>query len=441
MLLIVNDWILKPVYGNGFTGKLSDFAGLFAFGVFLCAVLPRRRRLVLGLVAVAFAVWKSDLSQPLIDGWNALGLFRVGRTVDFSDLFALAVLPLAGACVARPGRALFRPGWGVVVAGISLVAFAATQYRTVVPYETVYRFEVPIGVLASYVDSIGYPTYYFGARILGQAGPDSLEIRIPSDRCFDRVTARLLLEGDDARSAVRVLHIRHECPAERTDENVLSSILEDSVMARLRDHAGRQSGAPLSIRPDLADPGNTSEWILDGSGSWAVRDGMLVLYEPGIPDGPIRRPAALAILRTEPLRRATVRAEVQSTAPVGVSQRDLQVVVGYQSATRFYYVHLAGVTDAVHNGIFLVADADRRRIDSGTGLPQLTDEAWHDVRVEWDGNAGTIEVYVDGSAGPVLEARDATLKQGRVGFGSFDDTGEFREIRVAGTKVPAVSVP
>lgn len=162
--------------------------------------------------------------------------------------------------------------------------------------------------------------------------------------------------------------------------------------------------------------------------------GALVLEEPGVPAGPIRRPAAVAVLRSDPLRRGSVRAEIRSTAPVGVPQRDLLVVVGYQSPTRFYYVHLAGVTDAVHNGIFLVADADRKRIDSGTGLPQLIDAEWHEVRVQWDGVAGNIDVYVDGSVDPVLEAPDATLGEGRIGFGSFDDTGEFREIRVTGLR-------
>ena len=92
----------------------------------------------------------------------------------------------------------------------------------------------------------------------------------------------------------------------------------------------------------------------------------------------------------------------------------------------------AGITDAVHNGIFLVADADRRRIDAGTAAPQLTDDAWHAVRVDWSAGSGKIEVYVDESTTPVLQASDSTISEGRVGFGSFDDTGEFRKIQVTG---------
>jgi hypothetical protein len=188
----------------------------------------------------------------------------------------------------------------------------------------------------------------------------------------------------------------------------------------------------VSVEPDLTQPLSPSEWAVDGTGSWAVGDGKLTLVEAGIPGGPIRRPAALAILESEMLQKASVRAQIRSAAPVEVSQRDLQVIVGYQSPSRFYYVHLAGLTDGVHNGIFLVADADRRRIDDGQGVPQLRDQEWHDVRVEWDSTAGTIEVFVDGSAAPVLTARDTTITAGRVGFGSFDDTGEFRAIHVTG---------
>lgn len=34
-ILILNDWVLKHTFNNTLTGKLSDFAGLFAFAFFL----------------------------------------------------------------------------------------------------------------------------------------------------------------------------------------------------------------------------------------------------------------------------------------------------------------------------------------------------------------------------------------------------------------------
>ncbi len=45
-LLLVNDFYLKAQFGNWFTGKLSDFAGLIAFALFWSAVFPRHAKLV-----------------------------------------------------------------------------------------------------------------------------------------------------------------------------------------------------------------------------------------------------------------------------------------------------------------------------------------------------------------------------------------------------------
>ena len=39
------------------------------------------------------------------------------------------------------------------------------------------------------------------------------------------------------------------------------------------------------------------DWELDGNGGWTVRGQNLVLDKAGVPSGPIRRPAAIAIYR------------------------------------------------------------------------------------------------------------------------------------------------
>lgn len=191
---------------------------------------------------------------------------------------------------------------------------------------------------------------------------------------------------------------------------------------------------PFSSQPDLALPDALNRFTVDGSGTWEVKDKMLVLTKAGTPGGPIRRPAALAVLKSEPLTRATVQVEMRSTAPEEVKNRDLEIVFGYESPSRFYYVHLAGITDPNHNGIFLVDNKDRRRIDDGTTPPQLKDREWHRVRLERDGATGRIDIFVDGSPQPVLRATDSTIPSGRVGLGSFDDTGEFRAFSVSGSQ-------
>jgi hypothetical protein len=194
------------------------------------------------------------------------------------------------------------------------------------------------------------------------------------------------------------------------------------------------AGPEITVKPALSGERGLADFDLDGNGTWTVRDATLVLDKAGVPGGPIRRPAALAILKSEPLTDLTLTAEVRSTAPVDLAVRDVQLIVGYQSPTQFYYVHLGAKTDPVHNGIFLVNNADRRRIDEPTSRSRLVDQAWHRVRLERNVTAGTIRVFVDDDKVPALSATDKTLTWGRVGVGSFDETGEFRAIQVTGRK-------
>src|SRR5438270_13554595 len=92
-LLIFNDFILKQAYPSWFSGKLSDFAGLFAFSVFVLVLRPRKSTLL--IVAAWFVFWKTPFSQPLINGWNLTLPWPLARTVDYTDLIALAMIPLA----------------------------------------------------------------------------------------------------------------------------------------------------------------------------------------------------------------------------------------------------------------------------------------------------------------------------------------------------------
>jgi hypothetical protein len=78
-VLTLNDHALK---GSGLlpgviTGKLSDFAGLIVAPVLLCAAFSARsdraRRMLLGLVALGFAVIKLSISAPTRIGPSTRG--------------------------------------------------------------------------------------------------------------------------------------------------------------------------------------------------------------------------------------------------------------------------------------------------------------------------------------------------------------------------------
>ena len=192
----------------------------------------------------------------------------------------------------------------------------------------------------------------------------------------------------------------------------------------------------VSLRPSFASESLEKDWTLDGTGAWSMHDGLLALVTAGKPGGAIRRPSAVAVFNGPDLTDTIFQVDLRSTAalPPVTPRRDALLVVAYQSPSRFYYVHLSAARDDVHNGIFLVHDADRRRIDSRSEFTLLVDQQWHHARLVRTAATGRIEVYVDDRAEPIMIASDTTLGWGRVGVGSFDDTAEFRNVVVTGTR-------
>jgi len=92
--LLLNDFYWKYAFGNWVTGKLSDFAGLIVFPIFLSEVFKKVSKVsILVFTVLFFAWWKSPLSQPLINIFCSFGI-QLHRTIDYTDLFAIAVLPL-----------------------------------------------------------------------------------------------------------------------------------------------------------------------------------------------------------------------------------------------------------------------------------------------------------------------------------------------------------
>jgi hypothetical protein len=94
-LLLANDFYLKSHYANWLTGKLSDFAGLYVFTQFVATCLGGRIVSTAVTSAVLFTVWKSPMATPLIEIVNRYSVLPIHRTIDYTDLMALAVLPVA----------------------------------------------------------------------------------------------------------------------------------------------------------------------------------------------------------------------------------------------------------------------------------------------------------------------------------------------------------
>jgi hypothetical protein len=172
---------------------------------------------------------------------------------------------------------------------------------------------------------------------------------------------------------------------------------------------------------------------------WQFPGREVVLAQPGVARPGPRRPFEYAVLKKGPaFGSVQIDASVRLDTPVSESNRDVIIVFGYKSDTEFYYAHLSSDnTIYPHNGIFLVDNADRLRIDdqwngSVGAPPAVTDMKWHKVRITHCTDTGVIAVYVDGSSQPLMTATNTALKSGRVGFGSFDNIGRVADLRISG---------
>lgn len=112
--------------------------------------------------------------------------------------------------------------------------------------------------------------------------------------------------------------------------------------------------------------------------------------------------------------------------------RDLCLFFAVKDATNFYYIHIASVMDDKANQIFIVNDEPRIKISSKTteGTDWGVTNSWHKARIERKLEDGTIKVFFDDMTTPIMEATDTHFDIGRIGFGSFDDTGQFDNIKI-----------
>lgn len=192
-----------------------------------------------------------------------------------------------------------------------------------------------------------------------------------------------------------------------------------------------------TVRPDGA-----SSWAPVTPDKWQFRGSEAILAEAGDERPGPRRPFEYAVVTKGPeFSDVKVSAKVRLDTPVEVTNRDVIIVFGYRSDTEFYYAHVS--TDNTiypHNGIFVVNNADRLRLDdqwsevmSRGAPPSIVDANWHDVSVTHCASTGEIAVHVDGKL--TMTAVDTTFDSGRTGFGSFDNIGRARDFRATGTAV------
>jgi hypothetical protein len=153
-------------------------------------------------------------------------------------------------------------------------------------------------------------------------------------------------------------------------------------------------------------------------------------YEP-----PFRSPPNVALLKDASVGDFEITAKVQSTNVNAGPHRDMCIIWGYQDPSHFYYVHFGAAADPNACQVFIVNDAARTPITVKTAKGTPWTEGWHDVKVKRDANDGTIEVFFDDIDEPFMTAKDTNFKTGRVGLGTFDDSGNWDDFVLRGEKV------
>lgn len=171
-------------------------------------------------------------------------------------------------------------------------------------------------------------------------------------------------------------------------------------------------------------------WTVDKPADWAVENGILRLITSSEPvPGQPRRPTHFVLAETPSFRKVTIEADVKR------NQRSLIFVYAWQDANHYDYVHISSdnaLKQNVHNGVFHVFGGERVRISPLDGPAALPTTDWTPIKLVFDGDTGRCYMEVNGKRNPSLEAVDLSLRHGRVGMGSFDETGDFRNVKISG---------
>jgi hypothetical protein len=181
-----------------------------------------------------------------------------------------------------------------------------------------------------------------------------------------------------------------------------------------------------------ADPGI---WEFTDKSAWQVRfdnesGQILVLAGASNYEPEVRSPLNISWLKDLRLSDFVLEVEAMSTSRE-YGHRDLCFFFGKHSDTEFYYVHIATTADPHANSIFLVNNEDRISIaEKRTEGTRWENGKFHKIRIERHSGSGKILVYFDNMNTPIMEATDTHFSSGAIGLGSFDDVGEFRNLKL-----------
>ncbi len=196
---------------------------------------------------------------------------------------------------------------------------------------------------------------------------------------------------------------------------------------------------PVQVQLDFTTAAEAAAFEFSDAAQWRWHDSAsqpaLELLGKSDYAPPFRSPHSLAILQDVAFGDFDLDVDLLQTSRE-YGHRDLCLVFGFESPSRYGYVHLATTPDPHAHNVFVVDGAPRRAVapvaergvDWGQGV-------WRHVRIERRLAGDTVRVYWEHAQEPILVATGTGLGWGRIGLGSFDDSGRFANLVVT---APAV---
>lgn len=174
---------------------------------------------------------------------------------------------------------------------------------------------------------------------------------------------------------------------------------------------------------------DASAWKVSGEG----KERALELVKQSEYEPRVRSPFNIALIAGQQFGDFVLEADLIQTGRE-YGHRDMCLFFGLKNPAQFYYVHMASVMDDHAHNVFIVDNEPRTKISEKTTEGVNWGQGWHHVRLERSVKIGTIKVYFDDMDTPIMTATDKTFGAGYIGFGSFDDTGKAKNIKIWGQK-------
>lgn len=189
----------------------------------------------------------------------------------------------------------------------------------------------------------------------------------------------------------------------------------------------------LQFQSDFSRPNALQDFTFSDSSAWRIGSDngqpVLELHRQSDYQPKVRSPFNIALLKNLRFSDFILEVEMRQTGRE-YGHRDMCLFYDFTTPSQFYYTHIASAADAHAHNIFIVNEAPRTAIADKTSQGIDWGHEWHQIRIERDASLGTIKVYFDDLSSPLMTGSDKTFLSGHIGFGSFDDTGMVRNIRI-----------